>query len=124
MYAKVLDMVVEVRKTVLRNFCLPRPSFLRKEWFTEQDQQTGQANFCRYTAHPWYIKPSFSARWGPKALLLRLIGGMIPGEKRYFPDGYRIHELGPSELVGKGDVEMKKTREHLRARRKGCVFSQ
>jgi hypothetical protein len=47
----------------------------------------------------------------------------VPGEKKYFPDGYRIHELGPSELVGKGDVEMNKTREELRTRRTGCVLS-
>jgi hypothetical protein len=57
-------------------------------------------------------------------LLLRLIGGIVPGEEKYFPDGYRIHELGPSELVGKGDAEMSKTREELRARRTRCVFSR
>jgi hypothetical protein len=63
-------------------------------------------------------------RWGPKALLLRLIGGAIPGDQKYLPAGYRIHELGPSELVGKGDAEMRKTSEDLRTRRMGCVFSR
>ncbi|CAA9957301.1 hypothetical protein PTMSG1_00909 [Pyrenophora teres f. maculata] len=122
-YTQILTTIVKVRKFALRNFFLPRPSFLRRKWFTELDKQTGRANFCQYTAHPWYIKPTFSARWGPKALLLRLIGGAVPGENKYFPHGYRIHELGPSKLVGRGDNEMEKTREEIRAKRRGCAFS-
>jgi hypothetical protein len=123
-YSRLLNTLVELRKFALRNFFLPRPYFMRVKWFTALDKQTGRAHFCRYTAYPWYIRPSLSARWGPKALLLRLIGGIVPGEEKYFPDGYRIHELGPSELVGKGDAEMSKTREELRARRTRCVFSR
>jgi hypothetical protein len=120
----VLNTVVELRKFALRNFFLPRPRFLRKTWFTELDSRTGRAHFGQYIAHPWYIKPSFMKRWGPKALLLRLVGGVVPGDKRYHPDGYRIHELGPSELVGKGDAEMRNTREELKEKRMGCVFSR
>ncbi|CAN9466821.1 unnamed protein product [Alternaria alternata] len=123
-YTQILETVIEVRKFILRNFFLPRPHFLRKEWFTELDGKTGRAHFGQYIAHPWYIKPTFITRWGPKALLLRLIGGAVPGDEKYHPDGYRIHELGPSELVGKGDTEMGKTRGELRARRMGCVFSR
>lgn len=63
-------------------------------------------------------------RWGPNALLLRLVGGLVPGDERYCPEGYRIHELGPVELVGKGDDEMHDTRDELRAKRTGCVFSR
>jgi hypothetical protein len=54
---------------------------------------------------------------------LRLVGGVVPGEKKYIPGGYRIHELGPEELVGKGEAEMERTREGLRARKVGCSFT-
>lgn len=118
-----MDIVVEIRKFALRNFFLPRPRFLRREWFTELDRRTGRAHFGQYIAHPWYIKPSLTTRWGLNALLLRLVGGIIPGDERYCPEGYRIHELGPVELVGKGDAEMQNTRDELSAKR-GCVFSR
>lgn len=74
----------------------------------------------RYVAHPWYIRPSLSARWGLKALLLRLVGGVVPGDEKYFPGGYRISELGPDALLGKGDEEMDRTRSNLRAKRGAC----
>jgi hypothetical protein len=124
MYGRVLDVLVEVRKALLRNLFLPRPFFMRATWFTPLDRDTGRANFCRYIAHPWYVQPSFFSRWGPKALLLRLVGGAVPGSPKYRPEGYRIHELGPSELVGKGTAEMEQTKKDLRARRVGCVFSR
>lgn len=57
-------------------------------------------------------------------MLLRLVGGVIPGDQKYFPDGYRIHELGPSELVGEGEADMRRTREEFTAKRMGCVFSR
>jgi hypothetical protein len=53
-----------------------------------------------------------------------LVGGVVPGEGKYHPEGYRICELGPDVLVGKGEVEMGKTREELRIRRTGCGFAR
>ena len=116
--------MVEIRKFLLQNFFLPRLYFLRPDWFTEIDGRTGRANAGQYIDRPWYVKPSFMKRWGPNALLLRLVGGVVPGDERYHPEGYRIHELGPTELVGKGDTEMRNTRDELRAKRMGCVFSR
>ncbi|KAI4611935.1 hypothetical protein J4E80_007386 [Alternaria sp. BMP 0032] len=123
-YYQCLETLVEIRKFLLRNFFLPRPYFLRPDWFTEIDERTGRANAGQYIDRPWYVKPSFMKRWGPNALLLRLVGGVVPGDERYHPGGYRINELGPSELVGKGDAEMRKTRDELRGKRMGCAFSR
>lgn len=120
----MLNLLADVRKVLLRNLFLPRLYFMRVQWFTPLNGNTGRAHFCRYIAHPWYIQPSLLSRWGPKALLLRLIGGAVPGSPKYFPEGYCIHELGPSELVGTGTAEMERTKEELRARRAGCVFSR
>lgn len=96
---------------------------MRVKWFTNADPQTGRFNFLRYTAHPWYIKPTLFARWGWQAWLLRLVGGAIPGDKTYFPEGYRISELGPRVFVGKGEEEMERTRREVGERR-GCVFAR
>jgi hypothetical protein len=52
------------------------------------------------------------------------VGGTIPGNKEYFPEGYRICELGPDALVGKGEVEMGQTRNELKIKRSGCGFTR
>ena len=87
------------------------------KWFAELDAQTGRAQFCHYIAHPGYIKSTCAARWGLEAMLLRLIGGAVSGERKFFPDGYLIDELGPKELVGKSEDEMKRVRKGQRGRR-------
>ncbi|KAF2489011.1 hypothetical protein BU16DRAFT_600647 [Lophium mytilinum] len=122
LYVGTLNAIVGVRKFVLRHFFLPRPYFKRVKWFSEPDLYTGCSHFMRYTAHPWYIKPSLSARWGWKAWLIWLAGGVLPGDEKYFPGGYQICTLGPTALVSKGGAEMEKTREVLKAKRAGCHF--
>lgn len=120
----MLVILVEIRKFALRNLFLPRPYFLRVKWFTDSDPQTGRSNFLQYVAYPWYIKPSFSTRWGWKAWLLRMVGGTIPGDEQCYPAGYRICDLGPITLVGEGEEEMNKTRRELTAKRAACAFSR
>jgi hypothetical protein len=88
-------------------------------WFSESDPQTDLANFKRYTAHSWYIKPSLSARWGWKAWLIWLAGGVLPGDEMYFPGGYQICELGPVPLTNKHGAEMERTREEWKTKRAG-----
>ena len=77
-----------------------------------------------YFAHPWYIKPTFSARWGAGALVKRLLGGAVPQkDPKYHPEGYEISELGPEKLKGMGAAEMEATRERIRERRGGCPMA-
>ncbi|KAF2807423.1 uncharacterized protein BDZ99DRAFT_421450 [Mytilinidion resinicola] len=120
LYASTLNAIVGIRKFILRHFFLPRPYSQRVKWFSQSDPHTGCSNFMRYTAHPWYIKPSLSARWGWKAWLIWLAGGVLPGDEKYFPGGYQIGTLGPTALASKGGAEMGKTREELKAKRAGC----
>lgn len=122
-YGILLNILVEIRRFLLRHFFLPRPHFWRAKWFTEPNPQTGRINFCRYVAHPWYIRPSLSARWGWKAWALWLVGGAVPGSPEYLPEGYLIPELGPTSLTGKGESEMAATRRELKSKRGGCIFA-
>jgi hypothetical protein len=120
-YEKWLDIAVAIRRFVLRHFCLPRPYFRRVKWFSEKpDPRTGCFHSLRYTAHPWYIKPTFSARWKLTSWVLWLAGGVIPGDEgdRYRPQGYCIAKIGPDALEDKGHEEMAKTRETICMRRR------
>lgn len=119
LYAGILNFLITVRKFLTKHCFLPRPYFMRTKWFTEIDPQTDRAHYLRYVAHPWYIEPSLSSRWGLKAWLIWLAGGLLPGDEAYKPDGYRICELGPKSEVGKGGAEMEATRGEIR-RRMGC----
>ena len=50
----------------------------------------------------------------------------MPGDEgdKYVPGGYRLTELGPEELKGKGMEEMKVTKRRLRENpRLGCPFA-
>lgn len=122
-----LNTIVGLRKLLVRHLFLPRPFLMRKRWFSEEPNASGRFNFERHIAHPWYIKPTFSNRWGLTAWLLRLVGGAVPGDggAKYFPQGYIIAELGPDELRGKGEDDMQATRERLASNEMiGCPFAR
>lgn len=92
---------------------------MRFRWFSkEPDPDSGRYHAMRYAAHPWYVKPTFSARWGFEALRTRLWVGILPGDQgsEYMPKGYLIPELGPKAMMGKGTAEMEVSRLKLRTR--------
>ncbi|KAI1339097.1 hypothetical protein F5Y15DRAFT_407405 [Xylariaceae sp. FL0016] len=124
-YYQVVSTTLRLRKWFVRYLCLPRPEWSGTKCFTdEKDQSTGKYHPLRYIAHPWYMKPSLSSRWGFRALLTRLYGGVLPGDEgaKYYPEGYLISELGPSALAGKGVKEMDLTRMKL-GKVRGCPMS-
>lgn len=48
----------------------------------------------------------------------------MPGDSKYYPEGFLSSEVGPIALMGKGHDEMEVTRERLvRANRGGCPFA-
>lgn len=87
--------------------------------------KTGRYNSVEYLSYPWYVKPSFSRRWGPKSWITRALRRKLPGDdgNRYSPEGYCFEEIGPTALKGKGVAEMEATRAELaRQDRGGCPF--
>lgn len=92
---------------------------------SDPDPVTGLIHKNDYLVHPHYTKPGFWNRWGPMAWFVRLSGGDVPGSKGllYEPQGYRIEEVGPKSMKGKGEAEMKAWREKIRSERPlGCPF--
>ncbi len=48
----------------------------------------------------------------------------MPGDSKYFPQGFLSSEVGPISLIGKGQDEMDATRERLmQANLGGCPFA-
>lgn len=79
----------------------------------------------QYIGHPWYIKPTLTKRWNLKSWVLWLTGGYIPSKylPEYRPEGYRIADLGPVSLEGKGIDEMQGAKQKIMTRFPGCPFS-
>ena len=93
---------------------------------SHSNDDNGRFNSLEYLSYPWYVQPSISRRWGPKAWVTRLLGRKLPGDdgNRYSPEGYTFLELGPQAFKGKGLKEMENTKIRLAQQdRGGCPFS-
>ncbi|KAJ5730016.1 uncharacterized protein N7483_004524 [Penicillium malachiteum] len=120
-----LDMVVILRKFLIRHIFLPRPESLRSHWFTSDVNALGRYHFMQYIGHPWYIKPTLTRRWNFNSWVLWLTGGFVPSKylTEYRPNGYQISELGPVSLEGKGIDEMQSDKQRIGTMLQGCPFS-
>ena len=125
-YHRIVDVVFGTRKLILRHLVLPRMESMRKQYIPKAlNQKTGRYNSVEYLSHPWYVKPTFSSRWRPKAWITRILGRKLPGDDGniYMPEGYLFEELGPSNLAGKGLDDMAETERLLsQSNRGGCPF--
>ncbi|KAK3371144.1 hypothetical protein B0T24DRAFT_555190 [Lasiosphaeria ovina] len=112
----LLTTTFALRRWTIRYLLPPRPGWLRISYFSPAaDPQTGRFHATYYhVAHPWYIAPSFWARWGPSALLAHVTGGYVPGAAEFHPEGYKIADVGPKYQQGKGAAEMEANREKQR----------
>lgn len=120
-----LNGILEIRKFILRNFCLPRGDGSRELWFSrEPDPATGRYHAVHYIDRPWYIDPSFKSRWNIVSWLLWLVGGAIPSKFRpdNRPEGYKISDFGPEVMEGKGVPEMNAAKVLLRKQINMCPF--
>ncbi len=55
------------------------------------------------------------------------MGLPVPGDEgdKYWPKGYKIHEIGPDAMRGKGESYAKESKEKLVAERtKACPFAR
>lgn len=125
-YRRVINGVLQARRLFLRYFALPRPEIMRKQYIPRSPNKlTGRYNSVEYLSFPWYVSPTWKARWGPKALKTRLLGRKLPGDdgNKYAPEGYTFADIGPQALQGKGSKEMETTKAILiQQRRGGCPF--
>lgn len=113
---------LNLRRFILRYFCLPRLSTIK--YFSEPDPKTGRVKHFDYLLEPYYNPPTFWSRWGPMALVFKMMGGMIPGAREFLPDGFVPTDIGPKHRMGKGAEEMETDIARMRETRlSGCPFS-
>ena len=73
------------------------------------------------------MKPTLWNRYGPFAWISRLRGVPLPGDEgeKYWPKGYKIEQIGPVCMRGKGADYWRESKEKLtRERTKGCPFGR
>ncbi|KAH6651574.1 hypothetical protein BKA67DRAFT_593451 [Truncatella angustata] len=124
--SSILFTYQAIRKVLIRNFCLPRPSLFAVKAVENDNTETGFYNFPQVIPQPWYVKPTFWSMWGPAAILFRALGGRAPGSMgdRYHPQGYNLWTIGPKPQEGKGRAEMAAAIDFMKTRGStGCPFS-
>lgn len=55
------------------------------------------------------------------------MGLPVPGDggEEFWPKGYKIHEIGPKSMRGKGEGYVRESRERLvKERMRGCPFGR
>ncbi|OCK80615.1 hypothetical protein K432DRAFT_297294 [Lepidopterella palustris CBS 459.81] len=124
-YVAAVHALIAVRSFFLRNFALPRPYFLRFTALSEQpDKETGRYHRLFYETEPWYIPETLYTRYSPSAWLRWIAGRPIPGGQKYKPEGYHMHEIGPSKMEGKGMEAYEEGKERLLKQGRGkCPFA-
>lgn len=94
--------LLRTRKSLLRHLALPRSQRSGKIYISSSASASDSDRYpaLRYRAFPWYIPSTRSAR-----LKAWLKGDPQPGPQ-FYDCGYKLLELGPDELRGKGEAEM------------------
>jgi hypothetical protein len=99
---RLLNFGLAVRKYFVRYCMLPRYSTL---------QVFGEANAAGYRPmmfweiEPWYVASSKGCNWLYSAYT-RVFGLPMAGDARFRPEGYKLQEIGPKHLEGKGGEEI------------------
>ena len=114
-----------VRRFVVRYLCLPRLAYV--DFFSAPDPKTGRVQHLDYLVQPYYMAGTFWNRWGPEALLTRMLGGHVPGSgfggEELMPGGFLFEDIGPVATMGRGKAEMAEWERRLRGERmSGCPF--
>ncbi|MCJ1282961.1 hypothetical protein MMC26_002288 [Xylographa opegraphella] len=115
-----------IRKAILRYAMLPRLSSQRARRLSDKLNEHGRYHLKAYDNAPLYIRATLWERWSLQAWMLWLLGRPLPGdaERKHHSQGYKIGEIGPERMIGKGAQTMNETKARLEAQASGtCPFS-
>lgn len=97
-----LNMLLTLRKLVVRHLMLPRRSTLQV--FGEPDA-SGYRSMVFWEIEPWYVVNKQGSSW-LYTVYARMFGFPIAGDPKFRPRGYKLEELGPKNLEAKGGQEI------------------
>ena len=125
-YFFLINTIFDIRKILLRYFALPRPYFMRYRSLTDNPTEDGMYFLTQYDACPYYVQPTWWGKWSPGAWMTWMMGLPLPGDEgeKYYPKGYRIRDVGPDNMRGKGLKRFEEMRSSLEKTRTGsCPFA-
>ncbi|KAH3942313.1 hypothetical protein HBH53_189340 [Parastagonospora nodorum] len=99
---KALEFGLGVRKYFVRHLMLPRTSTLQV--FGEENE-AGYRPMMFWEIEPWYVASSKSCSWVYTAYT-RFFGLPVAGDAKFRPEGYKLQEIGPKHLEGKGGEDV------------------
>jgi hypothetical protein len=97
-----LNFALAVRKYFVRYLMLPRYSTLQV--FGEENA-AGYRPMLFWEIEPWYVASSKSCSW-LYSVYTRFFELPIAGDSKFKPEGYKLQEIGPKYLEGKGGEEV------------------
>jgi hypothetical protein len=98
----LLDAGLMLRKYFVRYLMLPRYSTMQV--FGEENA-AGFRPMLFWEIEPWYVASSKSCSW-LYAAYTRFFGLPVAGDEKFRPVGYKLQEIGPKHLEGKGGEEV------------------
>jgi len=99
---RALEFGLGVRKYFVRHLMLPRTSTLQV--FGEENED-GYRPMMFWEIEPWYVASSKSCSWMHSAYT-RFFGLPVAGDAKFRPEGYKLQEIGPKHLEGKGGEDV------------------
>lgn len=97
-----LRFLLAVRAQFVRHFMLPRYS--TRQVFGEENA-AGYRPMKFWEIEPWYVDSAKSCSWIYRKYT-RFFGLPLAGDAKYKPEGYKLQEIGPIYLEGKGGDEV------------------
>lgn len=101
-FTSLLGVLLTLRKYFVRHLMLPRYSTLQV--FGNEDA-AGFRAMSFWEIEPWYVPSSRGLSW-LYLVCIRLFGLPMAGDEKFRPEGYKLHEIGPKHLEGKGGDEV------------------
>lgn len=93
-----LCSLLTLRKFFVRHLMLPRYKTLQ---VFGPENESGYRSMAFWEIEPWYVASSKSCSW-VFLTYARMFGLPIAGDDKFRPEGYKLHEIGPKHLEGKG----------------------
>jgi hypothetical protein len=97
-----LNFFLAVRKHFVRHLMLPRTKTLQ---VFGEDNASGYRPMLFWEIEPWYVASSKSCTW-LYSVYTRIFGLPIAGDAKFRPAGYKLQEIGPKYLEGKGGEQV------------------
>jgi hypothetical protein len=99
---KSLCFLLAMRKYFVRHLMLPRYSTLQ---IFGEENAAGYRSMMFWEIEPWYVASSKKSSWLHSAYT-RFFRLPTAGDAKYRPEGYKLLEIGPKYLEGKGGKEV------------------